>query len=130
METRSIADRLRYETGCLSFFCPTCAGVIEEAAQEIERLQVQPCDRSSDEMMKSLSSAILNTDPCGRDDCVAVGPDFLAKVRSEMARLREIVAMGACMAAAAKAAWLSEPDVRPEVSKLMAIVRTFEETKA
>ena len=129
-ETRSLADRLRHETGCVSWFCPTCSGIIEEAASEIERLQTQSCDRSSDEMMKSLSEAILNTDPCGRDDCIAVGSAFLAKVRNEMARLREIVALGSCMVVAAKAAWLSEPDARPEGSKLMSIVRTFEEFKA
>ena len=129
-----IIDRLR-GMPC-TCFCQECTNTADEAATEIEALRSlaewasYPCDRSSDEMMASLSKAILNTEPCGRSDCIAVGPKFLSNVRNEMARLREIVALGACVCVAAKQAWLKSSDASKEFTKLISAVRAFEESRA
>lgn len=129
-----ISDRLR-DMPCVAF-CRECMSVVDDAIEEIEALRLAAsfatsvCDRSSDEMMKSLSNAIMNTEPCGRSDCISVGPKFLSSVRNEMARLREIVALGACVAMAAKAAWLKSNDANDEMDALIAAVRRFEEARA
>jgi hypothetical protein len=129
-----ILDRL-HMMPC-TVFCSECTSTVLDAMDEIIALREivdgssQSCDRSSDEMMASLSKAILNTEPCGRSDCIAVGPKFLSNVRNEMARLREIVALGACVCVAAKQAWLKSDDASKEFTKLISAVRAFEESRA
>lgn len=129
-ESDDITWRIRHATPCL-----TCHEVCEEAAHEIEKLREFSIPsaaqrRPGDEILQSLSSAIVHTDPCGRPECVAVGPHFLAEVRDELVRLRRLVSLAAGMTVAARVAWRDEIEQSPRLSRLLSAVQDFERESA
>lgn len=125
--TVDILDRLRDDANCL-----ICNQIADDAAREIERLrhsnssQASLGGRASDDVMRSLASAVGACDPCGREDCVSVDPHFLAVVLAEMARLRKTVALGAVLSTAARKAWRDSTGRTQRVMDVLEAAARFE----
>ena len=115
-----ITYRLRHATPCMM-----CSEVTEEAASLIEKLRGGE-SREQSSLMLSLESAIVNNDPCGRCDCVAVSSEFLLALRSEIVRLRGVESLAKRVAIAAKRAWRT-PARWPEVASA---IRAFDSARS
>jgi hypothetical protein len=100
-----IVEKLRNATPCVR-----CQSICSDAAKEIESLRMRQSSDSTaeDSVLSTLNVAIVNTDPCGREDCVSPSVEFLIRLRAEILRLKKVEAKARTLSATARKVWRKE----------------------